>query len=173
MTRFTGRVWRHVPVGAEPLHLGFILTAARGRWNSRRPRLPCLYTSLEPHTAVAEFEKHLAEYRAPTRRDLVSLDVVVGPVLNLGESPTLPRRLGRYGVTRSALTSDTAADLAACRALAREAILEEGYAAILAPSAARPEGMNLMIYLQTASLPQLTNGPDRITIGPGFRWPGA
>lgn len=60
MRRFQGLVWRHVPVGAEPPHLGWILKAARGRWNSRRPRLPCLYAALTPQGAVAEFEKHLA-----------------------------------------------------------------------------------------------------------------
>ena len=166
MRRFRGRVWRHVPVGAEPLHLGFILDAARGRWNSRRPRLPCLYTSLTAEGAIAEFEKHVSEYRAPRRRDLVSLDVSVAPVLDLTDA----RVVRKYGITPSAFVGSSASELAACRALAHRAVREEGHAAILAPSAARQGSMNLMIYLQGGALPKLANGPDRVTIVPGFRW---
>ena len=76
MTRFRGLVWRPrtlVPVGAEPLHLGWILKAARGRWNTRRPRMPCLYTALTPGSAIAELDKHAALFGGPARRDLVSL----------------------------------------------------------------------------------------------------
>jgi hypothetical protein len=81
--RFKGRVWRHVPSGAEPLHLGWILKAARGRWNQVKPRRPCLYTSLTPDGALAELHRHTSEYFASLRRDFVSLDVEVGPVLDL------------------------------------------------------------------------------------------
>lgn len=168
MRRFRGRVWRHVPVGAEPLHLGWILKAARGRWNSRRPRLPCLYTSLTPQGAVAEFERHLAEYRAPRRRDLVSLDVSVGPVLDL----TSAAAVREYGVTVGILTGSAPSELAACRALAHRAVMSDGYAAILAPAAALAGGVNLMVYLQGSVLPELANGPDRVTIQSGYVWPG-
>lgn len=164
MTPFRGRVWRHVPVGAEPLHLGWILKATRGRWNTRRPRLPCLYTSLTPEGAVAEFEKHLAEYGAPRRRDLVSIDVGVGPVLDLTSS----RILRRLGLDPAALTGDGPGDLAACRAIARGHVLHGPYRAILAPSASLPGAANLMIYVEsTNGIQDLSNGPDRVTITPG------
>ena len=165
--RVTRRVWRHVPVGAEPLHLGWILKAGRGRWNSRRPRLPCLYTSFTPETAIAEFEKHVTTYGAGAlRRDLVSIDVSVGPVLDL----TCPAMLRRYGLSAAALGSDDPYDLARCRALAARAIIDDDHRAILAPSAALPGGTNLMIYIESrAGRLELANGPDRITITPGFR----
>ncbi|CAN5443508.1 hypothetical protein BH24GEM3_BH24GEM3_08620 [soil metagenome] len=168
MTRFRGLVWRHVPVGAVPLHLGWILKASRGRWNSQRPRLPCLSTSLVPEGAVAEFEKHLAEYRAPRRRDLVSIQVSVGPVLNL----TSPRNLRRLGIDPNVLTGDRPSDLVACRAIAREHVLHGSYRAILAPSAALQSAIDLMIYIErTHGIAELHDGPDRITVLPGYRGP--
>lgn len=163
MTRFRGRVWRHVPVGAEPLHLGWILRAARGRWNLRRPRLPCLYTSLTPEGAVAEFRKQIAEYGAPIRRDLVSVDVAVGPVLDL----TRPRVLARLGVDPGVLTGDRPGDLVACRELARRNVLHGPYRAILSPSASLAGAANLMVYIEsTNGIQELMNGPDRVPIAP-------
>jgi RES domain-containing protein len=165
--RFTGLVWRHVPVGAEPLHLGWILKAARGRWNSRRPRLPCIYTALTPQGAIAEFEKHVAEYGAAWRqRDLASLHVSVGPVLEL----TSPRVVTTLGVDPARLIGERPRDLAMCRALARWAAVERDYRAILAPSAALEGGVNLMIYLEGTRRLHLVNGPDRVTFGVGYRW---
>ncbi|GJG89732.1 hypothetical protein tb265_49130 [Gemmatimonadetes bacterium T265] len=171
MTRFRGLVWRHVPVGAEPLHLGWILKAARGRWNTRRPRMPCLYTALTPEGAIAELEKHAALFGGPTRRDLVSVQVAVDGVLDL----TYGRTRARWGIDLATLTSDTPADLAACRALARRAVLGGdvggAYGAVLAPSAALDGGVNLIVYVEhTGHLREVTNGPDRVPISPGHRW---
>lgn len=163
-----GLVWRHIPVGKEPLHLGWILKGARGRWNTKRPRLPCLYTSLTPQGAIAEFEKHLREYAAPRRRDLVSLYVKVGPVLNL--TSALVRR--RVGISLDAILGDDAGGTAACRAIAREHVLDGSYRAILAPSASLDGAVNLMIYVaSTSGIQEIADGPDRVTITPGFRWP--
>jgi len=168
VNRFRGLVWRHVPVGAEPLHLGWILKAARGRWNTRRPRLPCLYTALTPEGAIAELDKHAALFGGPARRDLVSLRVAVDGVLDL----THARTRARCGIALAALTGDASTDLAACRALARRAVLggDAGvsYGAILAPSAALAGGVNLIVYVEhTGHLRELANGPDRVTITPG------
>lgn len=169
MKQFRGRVWRHVPVGAGPLHLGWILKGARGRWNTRRPRLPCLYTALTPQGAIAEFEKHVAEYRWPRERTLVSLDVSVGPVLNL----TSPLVRMRVGVRLETLVGDAPTDLVSCRAIAREHVLDGPYRAILAPAAALKGGTNLMIYVvSTNGIQSLADGPDRVQITPGFQWPG-
>lgn len=169
MRVYSGVVWRHVPVGAAPLHLGWILKGARGRWNTRRPRLPCVYTSLTPQGAIAEFEKHIAEYTGPRRRDLVSLHVKVGPVLNL--TSWLVRK--RVGIGLETMESDAPVDLARCRSVARENILHGRYRAILAPSAPSPGAVNLMIYVRsTGGIQELYEGPDRVTITTGFRWPG-
>jgi RES domain-containing protein len=166
--RFQGLVWRHVPVGAEPLHLGWILKGARGRWNTRRPRFPCLYTSLTPRGAIAEFEKHLAAYGGRRTRDLVSLQVSVGPVLDL----TRPQTLRTFGLAPATLMGDHPRDLAACRSIARDRVLHGPYRAILAPSASSEGAVNLMIYLlDVHQIQELSNGPDRITIMPGFQWP--
>lgn len=168
MRNFEGRVWRHIPVGAVPLHLGWILRAGRGRWNTQRPRLPCLYTSLRPQGAIGEYQKHLAEYGHPKRRDLVSLDVSVRPVLDL----TSARIRQRLGVSLDTLTGDTSADLIRCRRIAREAVLRDEYCAILAPSASIRGDVNLMIYIEsTRGIRSMMDGPDRITIDPAFRWP--
>ncbi|MDP9350424.1 MAG: hypothetical protein M3P51_02620 [Chloroflexota bacterium] len=89
-------------------------------------------------------------------------------VLNL----TNPHTLKRYGIDPDVLTGDQRSDLVACRAIARNAILSGSYCAILAPSASRAGSRNLMIYVaQTSGIRRLSDGPDRITITPGFRWP--
>lgn len=167
MRRFRGRVWRHIPVGAEPLHLGWILRASRGRWNTRRPRLPCLYTSLTPEGAVAEFEKHLGKFNIPRRRDLVSMEISVGSILDL----TSQRVCNRIGVDPAVLTGDRLSDLRACRQLAVQHAMQGPYSAILAPSASLPGALNLMIYLDhTASFHWVSTG-GRTTFGSGFQGP--
>ena len=159
MTRFRGLVWRHVPVGAEPLHLGWILKAARGRWNTRRPRLPCMYTALTPQGAIAELDKHAAEFAgARRRRDLVSVRVRVDGVLDLTSRWTR----ARLGVSLSTLTGDEPSDVAACRALAVREVLHGRYGAVLAPSAAPDGDVNLMLYVErtgtSASSPTAPTG---------------
>lgn len=168
MTRFRGLVWRHVPPGAEPLHLGWILNATRGRWNTRRPRLPCIYTALTPEGAVAEYERHVALFGLRGERDLVSIRLDVDDVLDL--TSELQRR--RCRIPLHAIAGDEPRDLAACRRLAVRAVFRDGYGAILAPSAALPEGVNLMVYeLRTDHIRTLLNGPDRTRIVPGRGWP--
>lgn len=45
------------------------------------------------------------------------------------------------------------------------------YGAILAPSAALAGGVNLVVYVEhTGHLRELANGPDRVTITPGYAW---
>jgi hypothetical protein len=131
--------------------------------------LPCIYTALTPEGAIAEYEKHVAAYGAPLRRDLVSLRVAVGPVLDL--TSRFVRR--RSGIRLDALVGDDADDLARCRALARRQVLDGPFRALLAPSAALDGAVNLMIYVaSTSGIRDLADGPDRATIAPGFRWPG-
>ena len=162
-------MWRHVPAGAEPLHLGWI-QLARGRWNTQRPRLACLYTALTVEGAVAEYRKHFVRAGLPVTpgmlrsRDLVSLHVVVSPVLNL----TRREVTDGLGVDPAMLTGDDAECLALCRGIARRAV-QQGFRGILAPSAAQPGERTLMIYPESQH-GHLTvrNGPDRIALDRAF-----
>ena len=130
------------------------------------PRLPCLYTALDPRGAVAEFEKHQAEFATHAERDLVSLDVEVQQVLDL----TDVEACRRMGIDPLALIGDSPSDLAACRDTALRST-SNGGSAIFAPSAALPGAVNLMIYLDsTQGIVSISNGPDRVRIRTGFTW---
>jgi RES domain-containing protein len=98
------------------------------------------------------------------QRDLVSLDVVVSPVLDLTAA-------GNYQdvAQRAGLEPDPQflADLAAvpqahCQKLADQA-RAEGVTAVLVPSAAAQGEKNLVIYIDVVAPKhvQLANGPDR------------
>ncbi|HEX8361628.1 MAG TPA: RES family NAD+ phosphorylase [Longimicrobium sp.] len=160
-------VWRHVPAGSEPLHIGW-MELARGRWNTQRPRLACLYTAITRAGAIAEYRKHFEEAgltreTRPKPRDLVSITVDVSPVLNL-TSDTVLRDLRLSG---SALTGPRRTAYPLCHRVAREAV-DGGYRAILAPSAAR-EGERVLLVYPEASHGKLLlrNGPDRIPLNYG------
>ena len=160
-------VWRHVPAGVEPLHLGW-MQRARGRWNTQRPRVTCLYTAYTLDGALGEFVR-LAAGRpayAATPRDLVSIHVDVEPVADLTDEDVLQE----LGIDPTELVGP---GYAACHR-AMHAALREGYRAIRAPSAAAPGEVNLMIYPErTAGRLLLSNGKDRIAInhGPDPIWP--
>jgi RES domain-containing protein len=160
-------VWRHVPAGAEPLHLGW-MQRARGRWNTQRPRVSCLYTANTREGAPREFVKLASERPAyaATPRDLVSLHVNVEPVADLTE----PAVRERYEIAPADLVSP---DCRACHR-AMHAILRDGYRAIRAPSAAAPGEVNLLIYPErTDGRLLLSNGPHRVPINHGSSplWP--
>jgi RES domain-containing protein len=161
--RVSRLVWRHVPAGAEPLHLGW-MQRARGRWNTQRPRLTCLYTAYSAEGALAEFEKLAVDTvfaRAP--RDLVSIRVTVEPVVDLTEAVVQ----ALFDITLTQMAGSDSTDLAACRRAAQTA-LASGYRAIRAPSAAAPGERNLMIYPESAAgRLVLENGPDRRPINHG------
>jgi RES domain-containing protein len=159
---FEGPVWRYVPRSAHALHIGFILLA-RGRWN-RYAEYGCLYTSLSPEGARAEYEKELRrvgiDAAADQPKDLVSLTVGVARVLDLTDT----RQRKHFGITLHALTGDTEDDVESCRIVADLARLE-GYDAILSPSAALDVARNLNLYIdgRTDHL-RLMDGPDRIPL---------
>src|SRR3712207_327864 len=107
---FEGLVWRHVPRGAHPLHVGFILLA-RGRWN-RQGEYGCLYTSLSLEGAAAEYDKEVRRNTGIGRdadqpKDLVSIHVRVVRVLDLSDE----RHRRRFGVSLAMLTGDGGDDL--------------------------------------------------------------
>lgn len=159
---FAGLVWRHVPGGANALHVGWILRAA-GRWN-RQGVYGCLYTSLTLEGALAEYRKYSARAQATRRidlRDLVSIRVNrIGPVLDLMD---VEMRMAA-GVDLPTLMSDDPDDLETCRTVADWA-RSEGYQALLVPSAAQTGETNLIIYIDgPVRNVDLDEGPDRKTI---------
>ena len=140
--RFQDEVWRHVPAGAFPLHIGYILKA-QGRWNVQS-EFGCIYTALTRKGAEAEWLKYLSlagsspSHSAP--RDLVTLVVDVHPVLDL------TRRNALASPSASFLTGNSQADLRHCQKLAEHA-RALGFQALLVPSAALKGEKNLIIYI--------------------------
>lgn len=110
---FEGLVWRYVPRGAHPLHVGFILLA-RGRWN-RHDEYGCLYTSLSREGAFAEYTKELRrlgiEPNADQPKDLVTIRVAVARVLDL----TDVHAREQFGINLDTLTGDDEDDLESCQ----------------------------------------------------------
>jgi len=155
-------VWRHVPRGAEPLHAGW-MQMARGRWNTQRPRIACLYTAYTAFGALGEYDKLAASEvgYASRPRDLVSIRVDVEPVLDLLDAAVRER----YAVTTAELMVGR---YTACHRLVRQAVLREGFRAIRAPSAAVPGETNLMIYPESQhGRLRYADGASRVAINYG------
>ena len=157
--RFASRVWRHIPAGANALHVGFILRAG-GRWN-RRGRYGALYTALSPEGAIAEYRKYFAQRgmqdRPQTAHDLVSIEVDVHPVIDLTEAGN-----GIVDPAATFLTGNSPEDFEKCRALADD-LRAAGFVAAIVPSAAMPGAKNLVIYIDgPAQQIGIDDGGDRM-----------
>ncbi len=142
--RYTGTVWRHIPVGAHPLHAHYILHA-RGRWN-QKGEYGALYTSLTESVAQAEWGKRKSKQPRFRRsqRDVVTIQVDVQPVADLTDS-SVWNQLG-LSVTLSEMTNDSASDYSACRQAA-DRVRSHDYNAVLVPAAVPVNGANLMALL--------------------------
>jgi len=161
---FRGRVWRHVPPGAIALHIGKLWKHSAGRWN-RQGEYACLYTSLTRDGALAELDKvRRLSGSAVGPRDLVSIDIRVEPVLDLTDEATYRAVASAAGETPdpSLLTADTKAAYEHCRRIADQARVNR-YTALLVPSAATDNEVNLVIYFDIVAPKQLEidDGPDR------------
>jgi len=150
---FSGRVWRHIPSGGNPLDLQYLLRAA-GRWN--RPGLyGALYTGLSWAAVVAEYRKHqlLTALRAP--RDLVQIEIRVESVLDLVRFLASPRATVLSPLTRGplevpefsaeALHKDTWGSLDTCHRLA-DWCRVQGFLGLIVPCAPDPDETNLVVY---------------------------
>lgn len=115
-----------------------------GRWN-RANRFGALYASLTKETALAELAGQVQKRGMTpgdlTHRLITTLEVHLIKVLDLAE----PERQKEYGITKSELESD--------EETCRKKILEisekardQGFEAILSPSARFPGGKNLNIF---------------------------
>lgn len=128
-----------------------------GRWNPRRS-FPTVYMALDPETALAETLSHFRYYGLPfdqaMPRVFVALRVQLRRVLDLNRQ-TIRRVLG---ITPARLLKEDWRALqdqrkeALTQALGRAAYVA-GFEGILVPSAARPEGSNLVLLLENLVAP--------------------
>jgi hypothetical protein len=97
-------------------------------------------------------------------RDLVSIDVVLSPLLDLTHLPTLTRAAASAGLSADAglLVADSEVAFEHCRQLADWA-RSHGFTALLVPSAAARGEVNLAIYFDVVAprLLEIDDGPDR------------
>jgi RES domain-containing protein len=137
-TRITGRWLRHAYPGADPL-------ARRdpppdNRWQ-RGDQVDALYLADEDATAWAEWYRHLAERGVPPTeqmpRDLWRREVDV-EVADLSD----PARLARVGLT----TPRPGRRAWSPYQRVGETLADEGWAGLLAPSAARPDHLVLCLF---------------------------
>jgi RES domain-containing protein len=166
---FRGRVWRHVPPGAAPLHIGKLFKYSAGRWN-RRGEYACLYTALTREGALGELAKQRnLSGTAVGDRDLVSIDVgLLEPFLDITDAKAYASLAISAGEipNESLLTSDTKAALEHCHRLADQA-RSQGYTGLKVPSAAIRGEVNLVIYFDVVAPKHLEidDGPDRELVG--------
>jgi RES domain-containing protein len=159
--KFEREVWRHIPAGAHPLNLRYVLRAS-GRWN-RTGVYGCLYTSLSEPGARAEFDKYLVQAGLAldmiNPREIVSIKVRVNNVLDITS-----RKNGYVNPNESYLVGDEPADIEKCHKLA-DAARFAGFLGLLVPSAALEGERNLIIYIDGPSKEiDLDVGDKRIPI---------
>jgi RES domain-containing protein len=160
--KFEGLVWRAIPHTGYALDYHHMLIA-QGRWNRFR-KYGCLYTSLTREGVLEEHRKVMRTSRLDSHSfvpmDMVSLLVTVEPVLDLCSD----RSVLETGADPFRLVEDSDEALEYCRSIADWA-RQDGYRAILSPSAALPGCRNLNIYLSDS--PEnlsIEAGPDRLPI---------
>ena len=167
--KVAARVWRHVPSGAEPLHLGRLFRFSEGRWNVRG-EYACLYTALTRDGVLGELHK-AREKRGSIvgPRDVVSIDIEIEPVLDLRDAGKLKALSSAAGVAYrpDRLVADGKAAYAYCRRLSEEA-RRQGYTGLRVPSAAVSGESNLIVYFDIVAPKQIVidNGPDRERVDP-------
>lgn len=135
---------------------------------NRVGRYGYLYAAVSEECALAEFREMVlltgSSLGAVGKRDVVSIDVAVEPVLNLSD----PTKRSGVGIRLAAIVGDDEADRETCRRIADWARLRS-FVAILAPSAASAGEQILVIYpdMHPASSIDLDVGPDRLPINYG------
>jgi hypothetical protein len=141
--KWSGEVWRVIPVGGHPQDIGHIQEAA-GRWN-RVGEYGCLYTSETVEGAVAESGGRLfssgVTAQLATPRVAWELRVDLDPILDLGDPEVLKAR----EIDPIGLTLPPPGGWAYCQSLA-DLARSEGFTAIRSPSAALPGTFNVNIY---------------------------
>lgn len=156
-----GTWWRQVASGLDPLRLREPRTD--GRWQ-RGEVTGAVYLAADRETVWAEWYRALAERALPPRVwlpcELWRLTVELEQVADLSDERRL-RRLGLEMPLRDRRTWPVYQEVG-------ETVFAEGYAGLIAPSAARPEGLVLCVFERDEGLPGLTadEGPEVVADPP-------
>jgi RES domain-containing protein len=134
-----GTWWRQVRAGIDPLATGS--PPDDGRWQ-RGTTVGAVYLADREQTAWAEWYRMLAERALPPRlalpRDLWRVEVDLEAVADLSS----PERLRRVGLDRP---RPARSSWPAYQGVG-ERFHAEGFAGLIAPSAARPDGLVLCVF---------------------------
>jgi RES domain-containing protein len=151
--RYSGVVYRSASpryANKDDLLTGVGSKTAGARWNPPKS-FPTVYSSLDPHTALDEVLAHFRYYKIPVEsampRVTVSVRVRLGRVLDLanGKTRSALRVSERRMLDEPWREEQKAGREALTQALGRLAY-ELGWEGLLVPSAARKEGMNLIVF---------------------------
>jgi RES domain-containing protein len=155
-----GTWWRHVRAGIDPLATGS--PPGDGRWQ-RGAKVAAIYLADGEHTAWAEWYRMLAERALPPRlslpRELWRVEVTLDAVADLSTAD----RLGRLGLgqPRPGRSSWPAYQEVG------ERVRAHGFAGLVGPSAARPQGRVLCVFMPaTAGALVPTDPPRRVVEAP-------
>jgi RES domain-containing protein len=151
--RYSGVVYRSASpryANKDDLLTGVGSKTAGARWNPPKS-FPTVYSSLDPHTALDEVLAHFRYYKIPVEsampRVTVSVRVRLGRVLDLADGKTRSalRVSERRMLDEPWREEQKAGREALTQALGRLSH-ELGWEGLLVPSAARKEGMNLIVF---------------------------
>jgi len=147
LTTVNGRWFRHTPAGMEPTARP--VPAEDNRWQ-RGNVVDALYLCGEVACVWAEWYRHLAERGIPPElalpRDLWTYELAAFEVADLRTT----ERLARVGLPQPAPGRRS---WPAFQAVG-EQLHHDGFAGLLAPSAARPQSVVLCVFLPAATLPK-------------------
>lgn len=152
----TGRWWRHIPAGADPLYKPS--TPADSRWQ-RGSVVDAFYLSDERDTAIAEWYRTIARAKlAPSAVvpfDVVSFEVDIDEVADLTTVEQLESVRLSY--------PKVATDFPAFQAVG-EKLFQLGFRALIAPTDARPGNTVLCIFRPNGDIDgaSLIAGVDRV-----------
>jgi RES domain-containing protein len=149
-----GTWWRHVPAGIDPLATGS--PPGDGRWQ-RGAQVAAIYLADGEETVWAEWYRMLAERALPPRlalpRDLWRVEVELEPVADLSTA----ERLAQLGLEQPRPIRSSWPGYQQVG----ERLHAHGFAGLVAPSAARPAGRVLCVFMPAARGALTAIGPPR------------
>ena len=145
-TTVTGRWWRHVPAGVDPLRRPS--PPGDNRWQ-RGSILDALYFAEDEACVWAEWYRHLAQAAVPPAsalpRDLWRYEVTALEVADLSDAA----RLARVGLS---VPRPARRGWHPYQAVG-EQLHHDGWRGLIAPSAARPTSLALAVFIPAGALP--------------------